>query len=491
MGDIKKYEMYIDGKWVEAESGEFFQSQNPFTGEMWASLPKGGQADVDKAVRAAKKAFDEGPWGKMLPKDRGHLMHKLADLIEENAEELAQTETRDNGKLIREMLGQIQSLPRWYHYFAGLADKIQGEVIPLDKENILNYTLREPLGVVGLIVPWNSPLLLITFKLAPALAAGNTVVIKPSKYAPCSTLEFAKLVEKAGFPSGVVNVVTGMGEEVGDALINHPDVSKIAFTGGTDTGRSVAQKAGATLKRLTLELGGKSPNIVFEDADVDNALSGVIGGIFAASGQSCVAGSRLLVQNSIKESFLESLVKRAKRIKLGDPLEMETEMGPIANQNQLNKIKEYVEIGLQEGAKLLCGGKQPSDLGGLFFEPTIFEGENGMRIAQEEIFGPVLCAIGFEDEREAIKLANDTVYGLAAGVWTNDLRRAHRVAAQIKAGTVWINHYRDESCASPFGGYKMSGYGRENGMEAIKEYTQIKSVWVELSGKVKDPFVLF
>lgn len=358
--ELKRYQMWINGKWVDAANGKTFPSVSPFTGEPWAAIPDGQAADVNRAVGAARAAFASPSWRRMPPIDRGKLLRRLGDLFAEHANELAQIETRDNGKLIREMAGQLNAIPNWYYFYAGLADKILGDVIPTEKPNFLNYSLREPLGVIGAIVPWNSPLLLATWKLAPALAAGNTIVIKPSEYTSASMLEAARLIEEAGFPPGVVNVVTGFGGTAGDALVRHPGLAKIAFTGGGDTGRRVAAAAAANLTRVSCELGGKSPNIVFEDADLDAALNGAIAGIFGASGQTCIAGSRLLVQDKIHDEFVERLVARAKTIRLGDPSHLETEMGPAATPDQLAKIQRYVEIGSAEGARLVCGGHRPA-----------------------------------------------------------------------------------------------------------------------------------
>ncbi len=491
---ILKYQMYIAGEWTDSVSGETFQSIDPYTGEAWAEFPSANAEDVDRAVGAARDAFN-GPWGRTLPSERSRIMRQIADAIARNVDHLARMETRDNGKLLREMSSQVKYLVNYYHYFAGAADKIQGEVIPVDKPTVLNYTLREPVGVVGAIVPWNSPLLLMSWKLAPALAAGCTMVVKPAEQTPASALEFARLViAETDLPKGVFNVVTGIGERAGAALAKHPGIDKLAFTGSSETGKLVAKAAAENHTRVTLELGGKSPNIVFEDAQLENAVSGVIRGIFSATGQSCIAGSRLLVQESILEPLLEKLAERTRRIKLGNPQDADTEMGPIAFKEQLDKVMYYCRKGLEEGGKLLTGGRQPSGEGlthGYFFEPTIFRDvTNSMTIAREEIFGPILSVLSFKDEAEAVAIANDTPFGLGAGVWTLNIQRAHRMARALKAGTVWINNYRMLSFASPFGGFKSSGYGREGGLEALHEYTQVKSVWVELSDDIGDPFVL-
>jgi len=424
---------------------------------------------------------------------RGRLMRKLAALIEENSRSLAEIEVRDNGKLMAEMAGQTAYIPEGYYYYAGLADKIEGAVIPTDKPDTFNYTLREPVGVCAMIVAWNSPLMLLTWKLAPALAAGCTAVIKPSEYTSASTLELMKLVEQAGFPPGVINVVTGAAD-VGEALVRHPKVAKIAFTGGEFGGIKVYEAAAAGLKPVTLELGGKSPNIVFEDANLDNAVKGAISGIFAATGQTCIAGSRLLVQESIYDEFVEKLVSFAATARLGDPSDKDTQVGPVTTPGQYEKILSYIDIAKKEGAECLLGGgpaQGPEGAGNWFVQPTIFGNvTNDMRIAQEEVFGPVLSIIKFKDDEEAITIANDIMYGLAAGVWTQNLARATIMAKRLKAGTVWINTYRAVSFTTPFGGYKRSGLGRENGQEAINEYLHTKSVWISTATDTPNPFVM-
>jgi acyl-CoA reductase-like NAD-dependent aldehyde dehydrogenase len=491
---LKKYKMFIGGEWVEAASGDTFPSDNPYTAQPWALIPRAGKTDVDRAVEAAHRALTTGEWPKMNATRRGALLRKLGDLITEHSRALAETEVRDNGKLYAEMSAQTAYMAQWYYYFGGLADKIEGAVIPIDKPDTFNYTRHEPLGVIAMIIPWNSPLLLLAWKLAPALAAGNTVVVKPSEYTSASALEFMKLIEQAGFPPGVVNVVTGFGAEAGTPLVEHPKVAKVAFTGSDATGQRIYEAAAKGLKRVSMELGGKSPNIVFDDAQLDNAVKGVISGIFAATGQTCIAGSRLLVQRSIHDRFVEQLVALAKTAKMGNPMELSTQVGPVTNAPQYEKILHYIDVAKKEGAQAVLGGAKatrPECGTGWFVEPTIFTGvDNAMRIAQEEVFGPVLSVIPFEDEEEAIAIGNDVVYGLAAGVWTRDMRRAFLMSEKLQAGTVWVNTYRAVSFMSPFGGYKRSGLGRESGQDMIYEYLQTKSVWISTATEVPNPFVL-
>ncbi|MDX1425201.1 MAG: aldehyde dehydrogenase, partial [Kiloniellales bacterium] len=436
------YRHYIDGHDVDPVGGTWIDSVDPYRNEMWARVPRGTAEDVDRAVAAARRAMKTGPWGGMSPSARGKVMRRIGDLVAENAERLAEIEVRDNGKLMAEMLGQLRYHPEWWYYFAGLADKIEGGVVPIDKPDHFAFTEHEPVGVVGALTAWNSPLMFVAWKCAPALAAGCSVVVKPSEFTSASTLEFAALTRQAELPDGVFNVVTGLGQEVGAALVEHPDVSKITFTGSDVTGKMIYQAAARTMKRVSLELGGKSPNIVFADANLDAAVAGAVSGIFAATGQTCIAGSRLLVQNSIKEELTERLVAMARTARIGDPMQPETNIGPVTTPSQYRKILDYIEIAKGEGARLIVGGG-PSDAGPQFVQPTIFtDVTNDMRIAQEEVFGPVLSIIGFDDEDEAVRIGNDVIYGLAAGVWTQNIGRAHRMAKALKAGTVWVNTYR-------------------------------------------------
>lgn len=491
---MKQYDIFIDSVWGPAAAGEYFETHNPFTGKAWANIPRCDAQDVDRAVKAAFAAYDKGPWPEMSATARGALLRKLGDLIAENAESLADTEVTDNGKLKAEMHGQMQYLPQWFYYYGGLADKVEGATIPVDKPGFFNFTQYEPLGVVAVITPWNSPLLLACWKIAPALAAGNTIVVKPSEFTSASMLELAKLVEQAGFPKGVFNVVTGFGHDVGAALVEHPKVARVAFTGGEIGGVKVYEAAARGLKPVSLELGGKSPNIVFADANIENAVRGAVAGIFAATGQTCMAGSRLLVHESIHDDFVAKLLDLARTAKMGNPMDNDTTVGPVTTRPQFDKVLSYIDIAKSEGAQCVLGGavaQRPECGDGWFVEPTVFTHvTNNMRIAQEEVFGPVLSIIKFSTDEEAIEIANDVMYGLAAGVWTQDIGRALTMAKRIRAGTLWVNAYRVVSYMTPFGGFKNSGIGRENGQEMIKEYLQVKSVWINTNKDIPNPFVL-
>lgn len=478
----RDYKLFINNEFVDSSTAERFPTFNPYTGEVWASIPQASAADVDAAVQAATTAFNKG-WRSTTGLQRAKLINRLADLLEKGAEEMGVLESTDNGKIIRETHKQVLSAARVYRFYAGYADKIFGRVIPLDRSELFDYATAEPLGVVALITPWNSPTSLLAAKLAPALAAGNCVVIKPSEHASATTLEFCKLVVDAGFPAGVINVVTG-DERTGKALMSH-QFGRVSFTGSTQVGRIIAEAAGRTLSPVTLELGGKSPNMIFADANLDKAVAGAVGGIFSATGQTCVAGSRLLVQRPVYDEVVDRIAARAKKIKLGDPLDHSSDMGTAANEPQFKRILDMIESGNREGARLVTGGgpaRGENLAKGLFIQPTVFaDVHNEMTIAREEIFGPVLSIIPFEAEDEAVEIANETNYGLAAGIWTRDISRALRVSRAAHAGKVWVNMYRAHAVQVPSGGFKDSGFGREGGEQALSEFYAWKNVMVDLS----------
>jgi aldehyde dehydrogenase (NAD+) len=481
--EIQPGRLFIGGEWSDAASGKTFETINPATAEPLTTVAEGGAEDVDRAARAAREAFESDAWQKLDARKRGRLLSAIADGLEERADELARLETMDNGKPVREArMIDIKESIDCFRYYAGWADKITGDVIPVPGP-YLNYTRREPVGVCGAIVPWNYPLQMAAWKVAPALACGNTVVLKPAEQTPLTALELARVAAEAGLPAGVLNVVPGFGETAGAAMVAHPEIDKIAFTGSTAVGKIIQRESAATLKKISLELGGKSPNIVLEDADIDAAVRGASMAIFYNTGQACTAGSRLLVQESIRDEFVEKLLKRAAGFVPGDPLDPKTRLGPLVSEEQLVRVMGYIEQGKAAGAELLLGGDRPrvGNGRGYFLNPTIFGNvAPEMTIACEEIFGPVLSVQTFSDFDEAIAIGNDTEYGLAAAVWTKDVRKAHHAAHRLRAGTVWINTYHNLDTASPFGGYKQSGYGRELGRFALDLYTQVKSVWVNL-----------
>ncbi|MDQ0475358.1 aldehyde dehydrogenase [Labrys wisconsinensis] len=488
---LTRFQLYIDGAFVDAENT--FESLDPATGRAWALMPAAGEAEVNRAVEAADRAFHDPAWAGLTATQRGRLLMKLGDLVAEHAVRLAELETRDTGKIIRETKAQIGYVADYYRYFGGLADKVQGAHLPIDKPDMEVFTRREPIGVVAAIVPWNSQLFLSAVKLGPALAAGCTVVLKASEDGPAPLLEFARLVDEAGFPKGVVNILTGFGEPAGRALTSHPLVSRVAFTGGPATARHVVRNTAENLAHTTLELGGKSPVLVFADADLDSVSNAIIAGIFAATGQSCVAGSRLYVERSAHDRLVEILKAKAAKIRIGDPQDPATEMGPLATLRQREHIEAVLARSLAAGARIACGGGRPAGLPeGWFFEPTIVTAaDNAVPCVAEELFGPVLSVVPFDTEEEAVAKANDTRFGLASGVFTASLTRAHRLIRRLRAGIVWVNTYRAVSPIVPFGGYGQSGLGREGGAESILDYTRTKSVWIRTSDDpIPDPFVM-
>jgi acyl-CoA reductase-like NAD-dependent aldehyde dehydrogenase len=476
--------MLIGGQWVEAASGKAFETIDPSTGEVLARVAEGDSEDINRAVTAARKAFESGPWPKMTPSQRGRLLWKVAELIEQHADELAQLETLDNGKPIKYSKGgDVPLTADHFRYFAGWATKIEGDTIPVSIPNMFTYSLREPLGVVGQIIPWNFPLQMASWKLAPALACGNTVILKPAEQTPLTALRLGELICEAGFPDGVVNIVPGFGETAGAALAAHPDVDKIAFTGSTEVGKKILQASAGNLKKVTLELGGKSPNIIFPDADMKYAVRGAFNAIFFNQGQVCTAGSRLFVHKSVYDQVVSGLTDAASKMKLGQGIDPATELGPVVSQEQLERVTGYIEIGRREGATPTTGGvRATGDLAqGYFVQPTVFDQvRDDMTIAREEIFGPVVVAMPFEDIEEVAARANRSIYGLAAGVWTSDIKKAHKMVSLLKAGVIWVNTYNQFDAAAPFGGYKQSGYGREMGHAVLDAYTQVKTAWINL-----------
>ena len=492
MTDVRSYQMLIDGNWVNASNGGMFESINPANGQVWSKVPEATESDVNEAVNAAHRAFTTGPWSKMTPTERGKCLRKLGDLLAEKSEPLGRTESVDTGKMLKETRWQAKYIAEFFHFYAGCADKISGETLPIDKPDLFVFTNREPLGVVAAIVPWNSQLFLVAVKVGPALAAGNTIVLKASEHASAAMLEFGELIEEAGFPPGVVNIVTGHGEPCGKALTSHPLVARISFTGGPNAARHVLYNSAENFAEVSLELGGKSPFIVFEDANIESAVNGSVAGIFGAAGQSCVAGSRLYLHEDIADEFLERMIEIAKGIKIGDPLLEETQMGPLCTIGQLENIEKEVSHAIEEGGQVLHGGKRPNDMDGLFYEPTIIScKKQNMKIVDTELFGPVLSVLKFKTEEEVIGLANDTVHGLAAGIFTKDSARSLRMAKAVRAGIVWVNTYRVVSPIAEFGGIKGSGYGRESGFQAMHDYTRPKTIWMNTSDEpFGNPFVM-
>ena len=490
MPELKKYKMFINGEWVNSDTEKIFETLNPENNKPWAVVPEASASDVDRAVKAAQNAF-EGEWPKLLPKERARYLRMIGDKLRDNAEHLGKIETIDTGKLYRETYKQANYIAEYYDYYAGLADKVEGTVLPIDKPNIQAITTRIPIGVIAAIVPWNSQMFLTATKLAPALAMGNTVVIKCSELAPATMFEFAKLIQETGIPKGVVNVISGFGDPCGKALTSHNLVEKIAFTGGPETARHIIRNSAENLSEVSLELGGKSPVAVFNDANQENAINGITAGIFGASGQSCIAGSRLYLQEEIYDEFLAKLSKRAEKIKIGAPMDPETEMGPISNYKQLEVIEKNIKLTLEQGGRLKCGGQRHSFSNeGYYFPATIIECDNhNLPVAENELFGPVLSVMKFKTEDEVVSKMNDNQYGLSSGVYTSDLARGMRVSKAIRAGITFVNTYRLISPTAPFGGIKDSGYGKEAGLESIKDYTRVKTTWFYTSDEpTLDPF---
>jgi aldehyde dehydrogenase (NAD+) len=489
---VRRYQLFINGKFVDAQSGRTFETIYPHDGSVQAVVAEGDKADIDAAVAAARACYDN-TWSSMMADERGRLLHRMADLVEQRASELALLETLDVGMPMFLSTGMIMQVAQVFRYWAGWATKIHGLTSPsMQPGEYLGYTLREPLGVVGGITPWNGPMIMAAWKTAPALACGNTVVLKPAEHTPMTAMELARIAADAGLPEGALNIVPGYGATAGAALAQHPGVEKIAFTGEHVTGRLVVQASVTNLKTVTLELGGKSPHIIFDDVDLETAVTNALFGLYMNTGQICSAGTRLLVQQSMYDAFVKRFVERSKEIRVGDPQDFATRMGPLVSEEQLQKVERYVQIGQREGAKLECGGKRPSDPAlakGFYHEPTVFSGvRNDMQIAQEEIFGPVGVVIPFTDEDDAVRIGNDVIYGLAAGVQTRDVKRAHRLAKRLQAGTVWVNTWHKIESNSPFGGYKLSGYGRENGPTMVEHLTRLKQVWVDLNEFTMDLF---
>ncbi len=487
---MKHYQYYAGGSWHDPANGQWIDSENPALGEVWARVPDCNEVDVDRAVKAAHDCFYHGPWGRMHPAQRGRLIRRIGDVVTKHADRLGQIETRDNGKLPKNITPSLRS---WqtesFYYYAGMCDKFEGSILPSEVPDMFNYLRWEPFGVCGLITAWNSPLGVLIWKLAPALAAGNAVVIKPSEHASVSTFELMDVLQEADLPDGLINVVSGYGKTTGEPLVDHPDVRMVSFTGGIPGGRAAAEVAARQVKPVVMELGGKSPQIVLEDADLDLAVNGIVSGIFPAGGQSCISGSRLLVPRGLLAEFSERLVTVASRARVGDPSDPATQIGPIANRPHYEKILRDIDNAIEAGAEILLDGRGAGPDQGFYIGPTIFSGvTNSARLAQEEVFGPVVAIIPYDDEDEVVEIANDTIFGLAAGIWTRDTNRAMRMVDRIQAGTVYINNYFNAATQSPVGGFKQSGYGRENGFEGMRYYMQTKSVWLATNPTQPDPF---